>query len=73
MQLLAVTVCGQTALTFDAASIKKAAPQVFPSDAERKMAKRDGRILRQTGGPGTKDPGRIRYPSISQKDLVKSA
>jgi uncharacterized protein (TIGR03435 family) len=72
-QLVVITVCGQTTLTFDAASIKKAVPQEFLSGAERKTAKRAGRILRPTGGPGTNDPGRIRYPSISLKDLVKSA
>jgi uncharacterized protein (TIGR03435 family) len=72
-QVLAITVCGQTTLTFDAVSIKKAVPQEFSSDAERKTAKRAGRILRASGGPGTNDPGRIHYPAISLKDLVKSA
>jgi len=54
--VFASMVDGQTTLTFDAASVKRA-----------------GRILRPTGGPGTNDPGRIRYPSISLKDLVKTS
>jgi len=72
-QLFVAMLCGQTTLTFDAASIKKAVPQEFSSGAEKKMAKRAGRLLRPSGGPGTNDPGRIHYPSISLKDLVKNA
>jgi len=72
-QAIAIMVCGQTTLTFDAASIKKAGPQEFSNGAERKTAKKAGRLLRPSGGPGTNDPGRIRYPYISLKDLVKTA
>jgi uncharacterized protein (TIGR03435 family) len=68
-----IVICGQATSTFDAASIRKAVPQELSSGAERKSAKRAGRIPRPSGGPGTNDPGRIRYPYISLKDLVKSA
>lgn len=53
-------------LTFDAASVK-------PAD----MPKPDGRgrifIAPPSGGPGTKDPGRIRYPFMSLKALLMTA
>src|ERR1700722_476292 len=53
-------------LTFDAASVKPATPP-----------KPDGRgmIMMQppSGGPGTKDPGRIRYPYMSMKNLLMTA
>jgi uncharacterized protein (TIGR03435 family) len=52
--------------TFDAASVKPASPNL-PG----------GRIvvgmLAPTGGPGTKDPGRIHYPRISLKYLLINA
>src|SRR5882724_5056475 len=70
--LLAVTCClayGQTvdkSLTFEAASVKPATPPV--PDGQ-------GRILMAgpSGGPGTKDPGRIRYPFMSLKNLLMNA
>jgi uncharacterized protein (TIGR03435 family) len=72
-QALVIILCGQTTLTFDAVFIKKTVPQEFSSGADKKMAKQAGKLLRPSGGPGTKDPGRIHYPNISLKDLVKSA
>ncbi len=72
-QVFVAIVCGQTTPTFDAAVIKKAESQEFSSGADKKMAKRAGRIQRPGGGPGTSDPGRIHYPSSSLRDLIKSA
>jgi uncharacterized protein (TIGR03435 family) len=72
-QVLVIALCGQTTLTFDAASIKKTVPQEFSSAAERKTAKQAGRLLKPSGGPGTEYPERIHYPYISLKELVKSA
>jgi uncharacterized protein (TIGR03435 family) len=60
---------GQTAdkpLSFDAASVKAAAP---PTVTGR------GAIMFRgpSGGPGTKDPGRINYPNMSLKNLLMNA
>src|ERR1700681_1519458 len=70
---LAVLTCclayGQTvdkSLTFDAASVKPASPPV-PDGRGRIM------MMGPTGGPGTKDPGRIRYPNMSLKNLLMNA
>jgi uncharacterized protein (TIGR03435 family) len=65
----AALVYGQTAdkaLTFDAASIK---PASLPAPDGR------GRVMvgGPTGGPGTGDPGRVRYPFISLKNLLMNA
>ena len=53
-------------LAFDVASVKPT-PQTLPN----------GRMvvgmLKPTGGPGTDDPGRIRYPAISMKFLLMNA
>src|SRR4051794_16095718 len=53
-------------LTFEVASVKPAAPPV--PDGR-------GRILMAgpSGGPGSKDPGRIRYPFMSLKQLLTTA
>jgi uncharacterized protein (TIGR03435 family) len=70
--LAMVTGClayGQTAdksLTFDAASVKPAAP---PTPDGRGMIMMAG----PTGGPGTKDPGRIHYPYMSLKNILMNA
>ena len=66
----AVLLCGSVALgqgtnpklTFEVASIKPAAPQA--------MARMQGYV---TGGPGTPDPGRMRFTDIPLKVLVKRA
>src|SRR6185312_4345924 len=60
---------GQTAdksLTFEVASVKPAAP---PSANGRGMIM----FRAPSGGPGTKDPGRINYPFISLKNLLMNA
>lgn len=62
-------VYGQTvdpSLTFDVASVKPATPPV-PDGRGRIM------MAGPSGGPGTKDPGRIRYPFISLKNLLMNA
>lgn len=53
-------------LTFDAASIKTAAPPT-PDGRGRIM------IAGPSGGPGTKDPGRIRYPFSTLRNLIMTA
>jgi uncharacterized protein (TIGR03435 family) len=57
---------GDTRLSFDAASVKPADPILS-----------DGRIVigmaEPTGGPGTNDPSRIRYPVINLKMLLVNA
>ena len=70
---LAVSTCclvyGQTAdkaLTFDAASVKPATP---PTPDGRGMVM----IAGPSGGPGTKDPGRIHYPYMSLKNILMNA
>src|SRR5579872_4136200 len=64
--LLAMNCCLAYGQTFDAASVKPAEPP--KPDAH-------GRILMSgpSGGPGTKDPGRIRYPFMSLKNLLMNA
>src|SRR5215472_5386755 len=67
--LFAVCIPGQTvdkSLTFDVASVK---PADFPKPDKQ------GRIMMSppTGGPGTKDPGRIHYPFISLRNLIMTA
>lgn len=53
-------------LTFDAASIK---PSLPPTPNGRGMIMMRG----ASGGPGTKDPGRIKYPYTSLKNLLMNA
>jgi uncharacterized protein (TIGR03435 family) len=53
-------------LTFDAASVKPSTP---PTPNGRGMIRFEG----PSGGPGSKDPGRIRYPFMSLKDLITRA
>ena len=52
--------------TFDVASVKPATP---PVPDGRGMI----RMMGPSGGPGTKEPGRIRYPNMSLKNLVMNA
>jgi uncharacterized protein (TIGR03435 family) len=54
------------AQTFDVATVKPAAP---PTPNGRGMIL----IGRPTGGPGTKDPGRIHYPFTNLKSLLQTA
>ena len=74
--------CGQTAkkpLTFDAASVKPATlPEgvaLTDGDGGTIAVRRgsDPGRLANTGGPGTGDPGRIHYPLISLKQLLRRA
>jgi uncharacterized protein (TIGR03435 family) len=53
-------------LTFEVASVKPAQPPT--PDAQ-------GRIFMRgpSGGPGTKDPGRINYPNLTLKNIVMTA
>jgi uncharacterized protein (TIGR03435 family) len=54
-------------LTFDVASIK---PAVLPTmGGGRAMVRKMG----PTGGPGTKDPGRISYPFTTVRSLMTIA
>ena len=67
--LFAVCTPAQTvdpSLTFDVASVK---PADFPKPDKQ------GRIMMAppTGGPGTKDPGRIHYPFVSLRNLIMTA
>ncbi len=55
-------------LTFDVASIKPAAPLTM-GPGGRGMVMRKG----PSGGPGTKDPGRIHYPMTTVKNLLMIA
>lgn len=61
--IYAQSACGQS---FDVASIKPAAPP--PSNGRGMIMLRP-----PSGGPGTSDPGRIRYPNMSLKALLMSA
>jgi uncharacterized protein (TIGR03435 family) len=53
-------------LTFEVASVKPAVP---PTPNGRGMVMFRG----PSGGPGTKDPGRINYPNMSLKNLLMTA
>ncbi len=69
MTVATVLACGQSVdppLTFDAASVKAAVP---PTPNGRGMIMFAG----PSGGPGTKDPGRIRYPFMSLKNILTNA
>src|SRR5947209_5340318 len=71
--ILAASLCfvalGQTvdkSLSFEVATVKPAVP---PTPNERGMIMFRG----PSGGPGTKDPGRIDYPNQSLKNLLMTA
>ena len=67
--LLAGFAYGQSAdksLNFEAASVKPAAPLV-PDGRGRII------MMGPSGGPGTKDPGRIRYPGMNLRFLIMTA
>lgn len=73
---LCAALSAQPRLTFEAASVKPAKPPdgVTVSGGRISSAKgADMTVLRNTGGPGTADPGRIHYPLISLTDLLKRA
>jgi uncharacterized protein (TIGR03435 family) len=63
-------------LTFDTASVKLAKVPKGVSVSGRGMTISKGlavTVPRNTGGPGTDDPGRIHYPLISLKELLTRA
>lgn len=69
------TAAAQPRVTFDAASVK---PAVMPdgvtvNGAAITAPRGSGTIPRNTGGPGSTDPGRIHYPFISLKELLVRA
>ncbi|MGO9258790.1 MAG: TIGR03435 family protein [Bryobacteraceae bacterium] len=57
---------GERSLTFDVASVKPAASPVADGRGMIRMAG-------PSGGPGTKEPGRIHYPYMSLKNLLMTA
>jgi bla regulator protein blaR1 len=63
--------------TFDVASVKPASVPagVTLMDGDRVGVRKGSgiQIPRNTGGPGTDDPGRIHYPLISLKELLRRA
>jgi uncharacterized protein (TIGR03435 family) len=64
-------------LTFDVASVKPASVPagVTLAEGEKVMSRKGSgiQVPRNTGGPGTHDPGRIHYPLISLKALLRRA
>jgi uncharacterized protein (TIGR03435 family) len=68
-------VYGQTAdksLTFDAATVKQVSvPMLGGGDGKTRITK-TGRE-KPSGGPGTGDPGRIHYPSVTLQNLLTIA
>jgi uncharacterized protein (TIGR03435 family) len=63
-------------LTFDAASVKPASAPDGVTVVGERMTTRKGSgvtVPRNTGGPGTDDPGRIHFPLISVKALLARA
>jgi uncharacterized protein (TIGR03435 family) len=64
--VLAFGQTGDKSLTFDVASVKPAAPLVPDGRGMIRMAG-------PSGGPGTKDPGRINYPFQTLKLLMMTA
>jgi uncharacterized protein (TIGR03435 family) len=66
---------GQKGLTFDVASVKlTTVPDgvTLGENGQRMVHKGSGTpIPRNTGGPGTEDPGRIHYAMISLKELLR--
>ena len=68
---------GEKKLTFDVASVKAAAvPGGLSLMEGGRIAATKGSgvaIPRNTGGPGTEDPGRIHYPLITLKELLRRA
>jgi bla regulator protein blaR1 len=68
---------GQKRLTFDVASVKPASvPNGVSLMENGRIGVRKGsgiQIPPNTGGPGTDDPGRIHYPLITLKQLLRRA
>jgi uncharacterized protein (TIGR03435 family) len=80
LSVLPIAIHAQTVekkpLTFEAASVK---PAVVPGgvtisgNSMTASRREDFQRLRNTGGPGTNDPGRIHYPLVSLKGLLTRA
>jgi len=68
---------GQKRLTFDASSVQPvSAPDGVVLGEGGRIGVRKGsgiQIPRNTGGPGTNDPGRIHYPIITLRELLRRA
>src|ERR1043165_9929572 len=68
---------GQKKLAFDAASVKAVAvPDGVTLSGDGRVGVRKGsglEIPRNTGGPGTDDPGRIHWPFLTVKQLLRQA
>jgi uncharacterized protein (TIGR03435 family) len=68
---------GQKKLAFDAASVKAVAvPDGVTLSGDGRVGVRKGsglEIPRNTGGPGTDDPGRIHWPFLTVKQLLRRA
>jgi uncharacterized protein (TIGR03435 family) len=68
---------GQKRLSFDVASVKPASVpggMSLMEDGRIGVTKGSGiEIPRNTGGPGTEDPGRIHFPLITLKQLLRRA
>lgn len=73
---LCMGLMAQSPLTFEAASIKPVRPPAgVIADGGKMMSTKGANLqtLRNTGGPGTEDPGRIHYPLISLMDVLRRA
>jgi uncharacterized protein (TIGR03435 family) len=67
---------GQKPPAFDAASVKPVSVPAGVTVEDGKVGVRKGsgiQILPNTGGPGTDNPGRIHYPLITLKQLLRRA
>jgi len=64
--LIIFACCLAHSQTFEAASVKSA---TLPTPDGRGMIRLEG----PSGGPGTKDPGRIHYPYMSMKNILMNA
>jgi uncharacterized protein (TIGR03435 family) len=77
LPLAYVVAAAQERLTFEAASVKPTPPPgVSINGGAIRMSRNDSvdpARYRNTGGPGTTDPGRIHYPLISLSNLVSRA
>src|ERR1035437_8896040 len=59
--------------SFEVASVKPAAPDSAASRMPAALPEAIQEQMRMSGGPGTKDPGRITYNGVTLKMLLKRA
>jgi hypothetical protein len=67
--------CGQTdhqTLTFDAATVRPVTTPMLGGGDGKTRTSKTGRE-KPGGGPGSTDPGRIHYPSVTLKNLLTTA